>query len=287
MLALSPQLEAFMAVASTGSVHAAAEVLHLTQTAVTQRIKMLEQKLGISLFIRSRKGMKLTAEGEILLRYCDNMQKLEKNYLQMLSNEDEHHIINLTILSSSTMMKTRILYPVAKIAKKYPQLRIHFQISDVDSRHTELKAGRADLAVVQNQFISKEMCTKALQPEHYHLLVPKAWSKKAIEKIIVNENIIDFDPSDEITFNFLRKYDLFEMAKKDRHFANSPEALAELVALALGYTVVTKQFYQQYCDHEKTSLIKQAWYYDHDLSLCWYNRGALPVYFQEIIDAIN
>ena len=66
----SPHLEAFMAVAKHKTVHAGARAIHISQTAMTQRIHILEQKLKITLFIRTRQGMHLTAEGEKLLRYC-------------------------------------------------------------------------------------------------------------------------------------------------------------------------------------------------------------------------
>src|ERR1700733_4267709 len=67
---LSPQLEAFMAVAKHKTVHAAARAIHLSQTAMTQRIHGLEQKINSTLFIRTWQGMKLSPEGEKLLRYC-------------------------------------------------------------------------------------------------------------------------------------------------------------------------------------------------------------------------
>ena len=63
---LSAHLEAFMAVAKHNTVHAGARAIHISQTAMTQRIHALEQKLKTTLFIRSRHGMQLTSEGEKL-----------------------------------------------------------------------------------------------------------------------------------------------------------------------------------------------------------------------------
>ncbi len=70
MSLLSPQLEAFVAITRYRTVHAAAVDLHITQTAVTQRIRTLETRLRTTLFTRTRRGMLLTPEGEALLRYC-------------------------------------------------------------------------------------------------------------------------------------------------------------------------------------------------------------------------
>lgn len=65
---LNPNLEAFMAVAEYGTVHAGARAIHISQTAMTQRIHTLEQKVKTTLFIRTRQGMHLTSEGESLYR---------------------------------------------------------------------------------------------------------------------------------------------------------------------------------------------------------------------------
>lgn len=60
---LLSQIEAFLTVAERRSVSAAAAVLYVTQPALTTRIKKLERELGIDLFVRTGRGMRLTAEG--------------------------------------------------------------------------------------------------------------------------------------------------------------------------------------------------------------------------------
>jgi DNA-binding transcriptional LysR family regulator len=60
---LLAQIEAFLTVAERRSVSAAAAVLYVTQPALTTRIKNLERELGIDLFVRTPRGMRLTAEG--------------------------------------------------------------------------------------------------------------------------------------------------------------------------------------------------------------------------------
>jgi DNA-binding transcriptional LysR family regulator len=60
---LLSQVEAFLGVAERRSVSAAAEVLYVTQPALTTRIKNLERELGVELFVRTPRGMRLSAEG--------------------------------------------------------------------------------------------------------------------------------------------------------------------------------------------------------------------------------
>ena len=60
---LLAQIEAFLTVAERRSVSAAAGVLYVTQPALTTRLKNLERELGVDLFVRTSRGMRLTAEG--------------------------------------------------------------------------------------------------------------------------------------------------------------------------------------------------------------------------------
>ena len=59
-------VRAFVSVAESGSMTASAHALHLTQAAVSQQIKRLEESLVCELFERDRRGMRLTNEGERL-----------------------------------------------------------------------------------------------------------------------------------------------------------------------------------------------------------------------------
>jgi DNA-binding transcriptional LysR family regulator len=65
-----PQLTSFLRVAEEGSVTRAAAALHLTQPAVTQHVRALERELGVSLFDRTERGMRLTQPGETLRDYA-------------------------------------------------------------------------------------------------------------------------------------------------------------------------------------------------------------------------
>ncbi|PFH20323.1 MULTISPECIES: LysR family transcriptional regulator [Burkholderia] len=64
------QLRALLAVAETGSVTRAADVLHIVQPAVSRQLKLLEEDVGTALFERGRYGMELTESGEILAEHA-------------------------------------------------------------------------------------------------------------------------------------------------------------------------------------------------------------------------
>lgn len=69
------QLQAFATVVSTGSLGRAADVLHITQPALSRSIRRLEEQLGAPLFERHSRGMHLTAVGEALLPHAILLQR--------------------------------------------------------------------------------------------------------------------------------------------------------------------------------------------------------------------
>ena len=87
----SRQLEAFVVVARTLNFTRAAERLNLTQSALSQRIRKLEEELGAALFVRAPGAVRLTDTGTRILRYCEAKESLESEILADLatSNSDE------------------------------------------------------------------------------------------------------------------------------------------------------------------------------------------------------
>jgi len=287
MSLLGPQLDAFMAIVAHKTVHAAAESLHITQTAVTQRIRGLEQKLKTTLFIRTRKGMLLTQEAESLLHYCQAAKMLEGDCLAKIQGLDETTVINIGFTAASSMMHSRVLPSCAAIIKKFPKLRFHFRINDIENRHFALKSGQVDFAIIAPDHLTPEMKSKILKPQEYLLVAPKSWVKRPLKDIIENECIIDFDETDELTFNYLRTYGLFDHCRKDRHFINSPENLVELISQGVGYTVLTEEFYNLFAEQKQLCLLNAGKSYTNPACLCWYDRPEMPKYFKAVIDGIN
>ena len=68
-----PQLEAFAETARLGNVSRAAEILNLTQPALTARLQGLEGDLGVDLFVRGARGVTLTDAGRALLPYAQRV----------------------------------------------------------------------------------------------------------------------------------------------------------------------------------------------------------------------
>jgi len=287
MSLLGPQLDAFLAITKHKTVHAAAEALYVTQTAITQRIRALETKLSTTLFIRTRRGMQLTPEGEALLRYCHAAQELAGEALAKIQGGGIQTTSRISITGPTSIMSSRIIPECVNVMQKYPNLLVHFDINDIENRDRALRAGDSDLAILQTEDITKEMESKLLHPEKYVLVCSAKWKGRKLKEILQNERIIDFSPADQMTFNYLKSYHLFEHASHERHYVNRTESIANMITMELGYGVLTKEFSQPYIHSGQLIVMNHGKIYENTIALAWYARHEPPHYFADLIKAIK
>jgi DNA-binding transcriptional LysR family regulator len=284
---ISPQLQAFKAIADYQSVHAASRALYITQTAVTQRLKNLETHLGVTLFLRKKNGMILTQEGQTLLHHCHITRDSERHTLQRITGKGYLTPARMTISSPSSLMNSRIIPACASVLKNFPKLMISFVVNDSEQRHQLLKTGECDLAIIQQHNHQSEFHCKELAYEQYVLLSSPEWRSSDLITILSNQYIIDYEPADEMTFNYLKKFNLHPYANFERYFANQTQSLLNLILAGVGYGVLTWEFCQSYLENNQLMLLNQGKIYYHRYLLAWHPRPEMPQYFQKMIDAIN
>lgn len=287
MILLDPQLLAFEAIVSKGTVHAAAESLFLTQTAVTQRLRLLEQKMQTTLFIRSRRGMLLTPEGEQLHRYCQRVTEMGSEVLANIQGTGVLSNLRMKIAGPSSIMRSRVITQCQPILKKFPKLHMSFLLDDTFDISQQLKSGAIDFALVRPEQVTQEMENKPLSPEHYLLVCSTNWKHRKLSDIIRNEKIIDFDQNDQMTFSYLNKYRLLNGIQSERHFVNNTESIAQLFIAEFGYGVLTKEFAEPYLQSGGLHILNDGKAYINPITLAWYNRLEQPHYFAATVDAIK
>ncbi|MGZ3698653.1 MAG: LysR family transcriptional regulator [Bdellovibrionota bacterium] len=286
MSLLSPPLQAFEAIARLSTVQAASRELGITQTGVTQRIRSLEQGVGATLFLRSRKGMRLTSEGEALLRYCQASLELEGQALAAVQSAARTAEVQVRITGPTSILSTRIAGPTAAVVKDFPELLLSWDANDLENRLEELKTGRAHLAILPPHQVGRELDSKLLRPERYLLVATRRWKKRSLTEILRTERIIDFDPSDRMTRNYLERHRL-PPGRPGRHFINNNEALGELFAQGLGYGVLTEEVAQPWLRRGQLIALNSAKVLENRLALAWYPRPEMPAYFRALVDAIH
>ena len=140
-------LRAFLVVADTGSMTTAAVTLHLTQAAVSQQIKRLEETFDCQLFARDRRGLKLTNAGERLLGKAKRMLALNDDIWSDMVTPTFQGQVTLGIPYD---LVDAFLPPILKsFASAYPQVEIALTCLNSPRLLDHLAAGDVDLAVVE------------------------------------------------------------------------------------------------------------------------------------------
>ena len=119
------KLKVFRVVAGTLNFRRAADELHLTQPAITSQIKSLEESLGIALFDRISRDIRLTPAGTTLLQYVRQIEAISNDAVAALAPFGGQEGIEISIGASHTIavyLLPRLLLP---LQKEWPKLRIH------------------------------------------------------------------------------------------------------------------------------------------------------------------
>jgi LysR family transcriptional regulator, chromosome initiation inhibitor len=284
---LSPQLEAFLAIVKHKTVHGASRDLHLTQTGVTQRLRALESSLAVSLFTRSRLGMRLTSEGEALLRYCQAARDLEGETLAGLTAGGKKVEVRLAVTGPSSLLRSRIVPQCLPVMKAFPELVMTFDLIDIETWGADLRSGKAQLALLPPNQVGREMDSKRLRPENYLLVASPAWAKRPLKEIISEERIIDFDPTDQMSFAYLKNFGLSDLNRRERHFVNNTESLVTLFKAGMGFGVLTAEFAEPYLRKGELISLNANRRFENPQALAWYPRPQMPAYFKALVKAIH
>src|SRR6266850_3689819 len=121
---LLAHLESFVEVARTANVSRAAQTLCLTQPALTARLKSLESDLGVELFVRSARGMKLTDAGRAFLPYAQRTLGLVTEGRRVIADLREGSTGEL-VIGAAPAVSTYLLPTILKSFRTtYPNVRL-------------------------------------------------------------------------------------------------------------------------------------------------------------------
>jgi DNA-binding transcriptional LysR family regulator len=139
-------LRTFMSVVDTQSFTRAGQAVNLTQSAVSQQLKRLEQELGQELFARNGREVALTPAGEALLPYARRMLLLHDEAVSALSRPE---MVGLVRLGSPDDYAARFLPSIlARFAQAFPRVQVYVRCEPSSRLHHLLAESALDLIVV-------------------------------------------------------------------------------------------------------------------------------------------
>lgn len=139
-------LRTFLEVAKTRHFGHAAENLFLTQSAVSTRIRQLEEIIGVTVFTRTRNNILLTSAGERLLPHAENLLASWQLAIQEVGVPAKQNM-QLALGGTSNLWDTFLQSVLPKLAHRFPNLYIRTEINQSQHLIRSLLGGRVDIFV--------------------------------------------------------------------------------------------------------------------------------------------
>lgn len=208
-----------------GSFTKAAEALFLTQPAVSQHVKSLEEELGIKIFDREQKVIRLTKNGETALKYIRRMYSISNNMIQAIRDE-KTRITSLSVGITHTVESSAIIEALAEFGRRQKDISIKIFSDTIDKLYNMLRNDELDFLIIEGRLDDRNLqyttlgtdslilatspthrlaqketvSMEELKKENLILRLPDSNTRRAFEKALKKHNyrIEDFNVSLEI-----------------------------------------------------------------------------------------
>lgn len=226
----SNHLDAFMGVAREKSFSTAAKRLHITQSALSQRILNLEQEVGSSLFIREPSGIRLTELGQKLLRYCQSKEMLEMEFLANLQSNPSTSLSGIVRVAGFSTITRSILIPVlSELVAEHPSLQLDIKSEELRDLPNLLSSGGTDFIFGIHPVEKQGVENHAMGFEENVLI-------QSTSRETPSDIYLDHDEDDLTTFDFFkaqgRKIPTFR-----RRYLGDIDSIVDAVRLGIGRAV--------------------------------------------------
>ena len=166
------RLTVFRAVASHLSFSRAAEQLLLTQPAITQQIKALEEQFGTPLFNRGGGRISLTPGGAALLPFAEQIKELGEHAVAAVANAYGKQAGELSVGASQTIAQYLLPTFLAVFLQRNPQVRITARSGNTDQMLAALDSGDIQLALLEGPEQRTDVHIERFMEDHMVLVVP-------------------------------------------------------------------------------------------------------------------
>ncbi len=156
----------FCTVARCGSLSHAARELYISQPAVSQAMRRLEDSLGCHLFTRTSRGITLTSEGRLLYGYADKAVNLVNAAEDKLNRMRTLQSGGLMIGASDTLCQYFLLPFLEKFHFEYPEVQLQVTNRNTPETLEFLKMGKVDIAVVNLPVEDSTLCVRECLEVH-------------------------------------------------------------------------------------------------------------------------
>lgn len=239
------------AVVDEGSLEAASRRLHLTPSAVSQRVRQLEQQLGRRMLVRSR-PVSATGAGQAVIRFARRHALIEHEAHEALGLEGEAQAPRISVAVNSDSSATWFIEPLAAFVAAH-DVQVEVLREDQDATARLLESGAAMAAVTSSAQASPGCSVTPLGSLVYEAVASPEWCERWGEgsgtgrgaeppsaDVLSRAPRIDFDRTDQLQAQWLRAHAV-DPAEAPRHLVPSTHDLASAVVEGLGWAMMPLQ----------------------------------------------
>lgn len=243
MLPDARQAEALLAIIDTGSFEQAAALLHVTASAVSQRVSAMEAALGTPLLIRSR-PCRPTSAGQRLVQYLRRSKLLEEEFLSGME-EDDAHPLSVSLAVNNDTLGTWLLPGLAPflIAEN---ILLDLSLDDQDHTYTLMERGQALAAISTEPQPMRGCVAQPLGVMRYRMMATPAFAARWFPDGLTRQAALAapmmvFDRKDLLQSNFMQREFGLTPFSHPCHFIPANESFLRCIDLGLGYGMVAEQ----------------------------------------------
>jgi len=166
------KLRIFRVAAEAGSFTRAAEELETNQSSVSRQVGALEGELGVSLFHRHARGLRLTEQGELLYRTVQDMHSRLQMARTRLIDSTEKPFGDLRVTTTVGLGSAWLTPRLADFLDLYPDIRVQLLLNDSE---LDLGAREADVAIWLREPTQGDLIRKRLFTVHFHVCASVAY----------------------------------------------------------------------------------------------------------------
>ncbi|MFV0344145.1 MAG: LysR family transcriptional regulator [Anaerocolumna sp.] len=249
----------FNSVAATGNISRSAKELYISQPAISKGILRLEENIGVTLFIRSSRGVKLTEEGKLLYEYTKSAFDTLKQGELNIKNNLLLGIGHIRIGVSTTLCKYLLLPYLKPFVEKYPHIKITIECQSTFETLELLEQNKIDVGLIGRPLNLKNLdfykimdiedifvtSTKYLNNLELRECSVKSNTPLMTAEIFRTANIMLLDEKN-MTRIFIEDYFTKNLITTNQILqVNNMDLLIEFAKIGLGISCVIKEFVEK------------------------------------------
>jgi len=180
-------LALFHAVAEAGSITAGAERLRISQPAVSKQIGELEDSMGVRLFDRLPRGIRLTEAGVLLADYARRMNVMEGDAERAIEELRGLKRGRLAIGASTTVGAYLLSQALVRFHQVYPGIKLHLEIANTQVIQSALMDGTLEMGFTEGRIVSNALETTVFQQDELVAIAPVGHTTLSKKRVTARE----------------------------------------------------------------------------------------------------